>query len=171
MCLFVKNFNLNVFLLFLTFFLSSEGAIREKTDDSVIPFDGTRSHNSFGGISPWARTRNKVQHRNSQHLPKHKKTEVLSSAKLLRRLLRDPFHTLQTQRTPMASPTTSSFDSSKPPLPWDQPSSTSSKQNTIVHQQQLCIIADIFGWTASVAKELGVFHVIFSSYGLASGRT
>ncbi|XP_061364852.1 UDP-glycosyltransferase 92A1 [Gastrolobium bilobum] len=38
-------------------------------------------------------------------------------------------------------------------------------------QQQLCIIADIFfGWTASVAKQLGVFHVIFSGcsgYGLA----
>ena len=30
----------------------------------------------------------------------------------------------------------------------------------------LCIIADIFfGWTADVAKELGVFHVIFSSSG------
>ena len=31
---------------------------------------------------------------------------------------------------------------------------------------RLCIIADIFfGWTADVAKELGVFHVIFSSSG------
>ncbi|KAK7325059.1 hypothetical protein VNO77_29111 [Canavalia gladiata] len=39
------------------------------------------------------------------------------------------------------------------------------------HQQKLCIIADIFfGWTVSVAKELGVFHVIFSGsggYGMA----
>ncbi|KAK7325058.1 hypothetical protein VNO77_29109 [Canavalia gladiata] len=39
------------------------------------------------------------------------------------------------------------------------------------HQQKLCIIADIFfGWTVSVAKELGVSHVIFSGsggYGLA----
>lgn len=38
-------------------------------------------------------------------------------------------------------------------------------------QQPLCIVGDIFfGWTASVAKELGVFHVIFSGcggYGLA----
>ncbi|XP_027342911.1 UDP-glycosyltransferase 92A1 [Abrus precatorius] len=44
-------------------------------------------------------------------------------------------------------------------------------QNIINQQQQLCIIADIFfGWTAGVAKELGVSHVIFSgcsSFGLA----
>ncbi|XP_054815308.1 UDP-glycosyltransferase 92A1 [Prosopis cineraria] len=39
------------------------------------------------------------------------------------------------------------------------------------HRRPLCIIADIFlGWTASVAKEVGAFHVIFSGaggYGLA----
>ncbi|KAH7560495.1 hypothetical protein JRO89_XS10G0031100 [Xanthoceras sorbifolium] len=38
-------------------------------------------------------------------------------------------------------------------------------------ERPLCIIADIFlGWTASVARELGVFHAIFSgcgAYGLA----
>ncbi|RDX95609.1 UDP-glycosyltransferase 92A1, partial [Mucuna pruriens] len=45
-------------------------------------------------------------------------------------------------------------------------------QNIIAqHHQNLFIVADIFfGWTATVAKELGVFHVIFSGcagYGLA----
>ncbi|XP_057727167.1 UDP-glycosyltransferase 92A1 [Arachis stenosperma] len=40
-----------------------------------------------------------------------------------------------------------------------------------LRSQRLCIVADIFfGWTATVAKELGVFHVVFSGcggYGLA----
>ena len=40
----------------------------------------------------------------------------------------------------------------------------------IIEEQEgkppLCIIADIFfGWTAAVAKELGVFHAIFSGAG------
>ncbi|KAJ7950445.1 Glycosyltransferase [Quillaja saponaria] len=39
------------------------------------------------------------------------------------------------------------------------------------HHRSVCVIADIlFGWTASVAKELGVFHTFFccnSGYGLA----
>ncbi|KAI9079399.1 hypothetical protein K1719_038698 [Acacia pycnantha] len=39
------------------------------------------------------------------------------------------------------------------------------------HRRPLCIIADIFfGWTASVAKEVGAFHVIFGGcggYGMA----
>ncbi|XP_057452506.1 UDP-glycosyltransferase 92A1 [Lotus japonicus] len=43
--------------------------------------------------------------------------------------------------------------------------------NQLEEEEKLCIIADFFfGWTATVARELGVFHVIFSGssgYGLA----
>ncbi|CAK8536023.1 unnamed protein product [Lathyrus sativus] len=44
-------------------------------------------------------------------------------------------------------------------------------ENILTQQHKVCIVSDIFfGWTSTIAKELGVFHVIFSAssgYGLA----
>ncbi|KAG5106378.1 hypothetical protein JHK82_043348 [Glycine max] len=65
----------------------------------------------------------------------------------------------------MPSLTSSSFASSKP-----APAFKTFIPNILIqnHKHKLLIIFDIFfGWTATIAKELGIFHIVFSSYGLA----